>query len=422
MKNENGIVTRIIFNNKLVIIISLILSFIIWLVTGMNTGEEITKKISNIPVTIELSDEAIESGLKDFTVGNLTAEVTIKGNRLSIGSVTAENIEIVASQASTITSPGTYTLELTAKKVGINTSYEFSSSVYPSTVIVTVDRARELTLPIVNELNYSIAQGYYEGTTQYSSDEVVVSGPETELSRIDKAVVAGNIDEDINETKTVNEKIALLDAYGYPVQSDKIELSVKDVDVTIPVDYKKTLKTAVKLYNTGNTDFDTGFITVSPEEIEIAAPYDELKNITSVDVAQIDMSEISSKTIRKILTAELPSGWKNISNISSITVSFDMAGYVSKTIEITKFDTSGLAETSTAAVSTKSLSVMITGKASQIADITADDISAVIDFGNKASGYSGTAELNVNINISSQYTGCWATGKYTASVDIVSEN
>ena len=421
MKNENGIVTRIIFNNKLVIIISLILSFIFWVVMGMSTGEEITKKISNIPVTIELSDEAVNSGLKNYTVGQLTAEVTIKGNRLSIGSVTSENIEIVASQASTITSPGTYTLELSAKKIGINTNYEFSSSVYPSTVIVTIDRSREVTLPIINELKYNIAQGYYEGTTQYSSDEVIVSGPETELSRIEKAVVSGTIDEEINETKTINKKINLLDMYGYQMKSDQIELSISDVDVTIPVDYKKTLTTEIKLTGIDNSDFDTSFINVSPAEIEIAAPYDELKNISSINIATVDMSEISSKTVRKVLTTQLPSGWKNISNISSVSVDFDMGDYVSKTLQITKFDTSGLDRSSSATVSTKSISVVITGKSNEIASLSADDISAVIDFGSKTSGYTGTAELNVNINVSSAYPNCWTTGKYTASVDIVSE-
>ncbi|MDD5924131.1 MAG: hypothetical protein PUC88_05005 [Clostridia bacterium] len=422
MNNKNRLLTRILFNNKIVAIISLVSAFCIWVAMCMSTGEEITKKISNIPINIVLSQEAVDNGLKNFAQGSLTAEVTIKGNRLSVGSVTAENIEIVASQASSITSPGTYTLELSAKKIGMNTNYEFSSSVYPSTVIVTIDRMREVTFPVINDLKYSIAQGFYEGTTQYSSDEITVSGPETEVSRIDKAVVTGKIDDEINETKTVNQKIVLLDMYGDPIQSDKITISEEYVDVTIPVDYKKKLKTVVTLqYDSDNYEMEDSFIKVSPEEIEVAGPYDELKGIDSVNIGTINLAEISSSISKKTLELELPTGWKNLSNISVAVVDFDMEDYSSKTVELTSFDVSGCSKTSKANVTTKSLSVTITGKTSEIGTITKNDIVAYIDFGNKAEDYSGTAELKVKVIINDSRSHCWATGEYTATVDIISE-
>lgn len=421
MNDKNSLLTRILFNNKIMVVLSLVISFCIWVTMCISTGEEITKRIANIPIKVELSQDAVNNGLKNYTDGTLKAEVTVKGNRLTIGSLTAEDIEIVASQANTITAPGTYTLELSAKKIGMNTGYEFSSSIYPSTVIVTIDRMREVSFPIINNLNYSIAQGFYEGTTQYSVNEVIVSGPEAEVSRVEKVAVMGNIEDELNETKTVSEQIILLDAYGQQVQNDRITISQSYVDVTIPVDYKKTLDVVVKLINNGNDFLYTNeLISVLPKEIEVAGPYDELKDIKEVMVATIDLADVTTSTLRKIVSVELPAGWKNISNISTVTVDFDMSGYISKTFEITNFDVSGHSDLSNATVSTKSLTVTVIGPKSELDKIKVSDIKASVDFSNKADDYSGTAELGLNVILNSNSTSrCWVAGSYTVTVDIV---
>lgn len=419
MSNKNNtFLSRILFNNKLVLILSVLISFVIWVGMSMGGAEEITKRITNIPIKIELSDEAKADGLQVFSVSNESAEISVVGNRLSIGSLSAEDIDIVATQASTITSPGSITLDLSAKKIGLNTNYEFSSTIYPSSVVVTVDRAREITMPLTNNIDYSIAEGYYEETTQYSSPSIIVTGPESEVSRVAKAVVEGNIEGSITETTTVSQEVILLDAYGDRIISDMIKLSADYVDVTIPVNYKKTLKLGVELVNAPTGVLaDDGFITISPSEIEVAAAYSELIGLSSVNVASIDMSDIGTSTTKKVMKVELPSGFRNLSNILTVDVTFNMTGYVSKTFTVDRFDTSGCSNSSRVELSTKELEVKIIGPKHEIDMITADDLTAVIDFGNKAQGYTGSTQLVANIKIDGT-SKCWAYSDYFTNVTI----
>ena len=117
MKKFN--INTLFFNNKFLIVFSVLIAFISWVVIKLGSSESQERIISNIPVNISLSDNAKNDGLKIFAGGDRTASVTIKGNRVISSMLTKENIRIVAKQASsTIISPGSYMLELTAEKVG----------------------------------------------------------------------------------------------------------------------------------------------------------------------------------------------------------------------------------------------------------------------------------------------------------------
>ena len=132
---------RLFYNNKFVAAFSVVLSLIIWIIVYSSGTESVPVTISDIPVDIQLSNSAIQDGLKIFSSHDLKARVEIAGNRLVIGQVTKDNIQISASLAAgTIMSPGNYTLELSAKKVGLLKDYEIVSDVKPSVVTDKVDR------------------------------------------------------------------------------------------------------------------------------------------------------------------------------------------------------------------------------------------------------------------------------------------
>ena len=84
MKNKINF-SKLFYDNKFAITFSLIVSFIIWLFVSSSNFEEQEKLISDIPITIPLSDEAKEMGLKVFSGGDEKAEVKVSGNRVSLG-------------------------------------------------------------------------------------------------------------------------------------------------------------------------------------------------------------------------------------------------------------------------------------------------------------------------------------------------
>ena len=76
---------NLFYREKFIIILSIVLAFIIWLIISSNETESRPITISDIPINIELSGVAVSDGLRVFSGNNLTAEVSVTGNRIVVG-------------------------------------------------------------------------------------------------------------------------------------------------------------------------------------------------------------------------------------------------------------------------------------------------------------------------------------------------
>ena len=132
-------INKLLCSNKFTFLISLIFSFCIWIKLSTSSSERISKTITNIPIVVNLSESAKEAGLTIFGLDNIKAEVTVSGNRITLGQLTKDNITVFAQQsAGIINSTGNYTLELCAKKNGRITNYEILDNVSSKTKIKEV--------------------------------------------------------------------------------------------------------------------------------------------------------------------------------------------------------------------------------------------------------------------------------------------
>ena len=109
MKKKKFSIGRLFYNDKFVMIFSVLVSIILWFtVSATNTSTESHKVISDIPVTIELSQNAKDNDLMVFN-DNQTASVSVSGSSFIVSQVQKENILVTALQAGTIDRAGTYT-------------------------------------------------------------------------------------------------------------------------------------------------------------------------------------------------------------------------------------------------------------------------------------------------------------------------
>ena len=70
---------RLFYNNKIVMLFSIILSFIFWVVLSTSSSESTTKLITDIPISVNLSQNAKESGLTVFGADDIKAEISVTG-------------------------------------------------------------------------------------------------------------------------------------------------------------------------------------------------------------------------------------------------------------------------------------------------------------------------------------------------------
>lgn len=419
MKNDSKF-KRFLSNDITLLVVSLLIAFVIWFVINANSQTESNVTISNIPIKIELSQDAVDEGMEVFTENELTASVEVSGNRITVGSLSAADIEVVAQQSNTIIAPGSYTLDLTAKKVGVKTNYNFASNVSPSNVTVFVDKRKEKEFAITDEIVYKVEEGYYANTS-LSESVVTVSGPETEVSAVDKVVVQGTLEGTGNSSATSEFKLIFLDKEGNELNMHKSTLSSTSVSVSLaplPI-----LDVELKV-ETANAPDDHPKIRITPSKIKIAGEKSVLDEIEDgvVYIGTLNFANVTNKKNSFTYDITLPNGCKNLSDSTTAKVEIDCSDYETKTITLNSFSSSNIDLNKYSVVFTSTtVDVEVCGPADLIENINTAHIIGKVDFADKLEEEikdSISLELPFTFEFTKAYKDCWVFGEYTAVVNV----
>lgn len=417
-RNNKYTISKLFRNDKFLIVFAFVTSCILWFVFSQNSGEDTVTTITDIPINIQLSQESIDNGLEVFSKGSETVSVKISGNKITIGSVKSEDILVTATQTATITSSGTYSLGLTAKQNSSKTNYSIVS-VDPSFVNVYVDKRRSKEFNIQDNINYDfkVDATYYAGSPVYSTDKITVTGPETEVSKIDAVVLEGEISGQLQSTTEIVAKVVLYDAFGEEINSDLLSVSATSVNVSVPILPEKEVPIKAKFSNVpSDIDIDS-LVTVEPSSILVAAPQTTLATLPEVNLPVIDFSTIDpTKDSEFELDVTLPSACRNISNVTKAKVTINLDGFSTQQITVTDFTFKNVSANSTAKATTTDITVVVAGPDDYISTLTSDNITATVDLKSKGSDFVGSTEIPVEIKIDNGY--CWVYGTYSVNVSV----
>lgn len=406
---------KILEKNYIVLIISVVISISIWVYMSMNATNDTTLTISNIPVQVELSDSAKELGLRVFTGSDLTASVTLSGNRTILGTVDASDVTVTAA-ANSVNSSGNYTLPISAAKTTASMNFQITQST-PSSVNVYVDYFKESTFPIQDGIILNVSEGYY-ATTSMPYSQVNISGPQTEINKIKKVVAKADIDKKLTESVDVDANIVLYDENDNELPTQLLTMSTKSFTANIEVLPEKRVPiNPVFINKPDGLDFDSDTLEITPSELLLAGPEDVLDKIEFINTDSLDFSTLNNRRFTfNTLSVDVPDKCKNISNSSSVQMVLDLSGFVSTTLEVDNFTVTGLSSQYTSTVTSKSVTVTVIGPKDEIDELEASDITAVIDT-TDANGKTGSVEMPVTFRFNGTNS-CWCYGKYQANLTI----
>ncbi len=419
---KKRISANVLFNSdRFLLVFSFVVAFFIWTAVSANGGETVNYPISDVPVTMELSEEAEADNLSvvsidGVSVDEFTTRVKVRGNSVTVGSLTPSDIQVYGSNVGTIATSGTYPVQLTARRLGVKTNYDIIS-VEPSEVTVVVDRniSKEFVID-TSMINASAPAEYYMGSPVLSEKTVTVRGPEQSVSKVAKAVVlVDDIEGELVKTEVFEGKISLLDSNDNEIKDDSIVIDPITVDVSISVLMKKTVPIELDFENEPDIFNPTGFITIEPANIEIAASADIIDTIDKITVGTLNFSDLSYGTPSASFDVVMPEGVKNFNNIEKVVAKFDFTEYSSKTFVIADFDFVNVPSGYSAGYSSyRSILVRVIGPQDAISELKASEVTATIDL---TDAKTGTLDMPVNVNIN-KTTSCWIYGNYDVNVTV----
>ena len=406
---------KLLYNDRFVMLFSVILAFGIWINVSLTSQETRSLTVTDIPITMpELGND-----LKFFGIEGQTAEVRISGNSLVVASVTSSDMYITASDTSEITEPGTYTVNLVPKKGSIKNDYNFDSTVRPSSIEVYVDRYAEKEINITDKIDVSsVGENNYAATTTLAKQTVTVKGAESIVNSIAEADAEYRFTEPITETQTVEANIVLRDAAGEKIPLDNITVDTTTVSATVPILEIQTVDIVPNIINAPDSFvYDSSFIKIEPSSIRIAVPKDVTDEISYISTADIDISKINPMNNKINVDLVIPSGIRNLNQITSADVTFDSGQLATKELTLKSFNVINESENRKTTVSTKSIDITIVGLKSQIDTLTASKVTALVDMSTKVS-FSGYGSVPLKVNINSKYQTCWVYGNYEVDVNV----
>ncbi len=384
---------------------------------SLGSSNDTSVTLSSIPIQIELSDEASNNGLQIFSGDEQTASVVVSGNRAVLGSLDTAAVTVTAA-ANTINSSGNYSLPVSAAKTNPSSNFQITSAVAPSTINVVIDYFRESTFQIQdNNVVYKVEDGYY-GFTSLNSKSLVISGPQTEISKIAKVYAVAEIDGVLKESVTTMADLVLYDENNNILSTELFTMDMSTVKVTVTVLPEKTVQVEPVFINKpSDLKITDDMIKIEPSEILLAGPSPVINGMDSVKLEPIDFSTLlAEKKVFPSLGIDIPSDCKSLSNSTTAKVTLDLSKLTSKEYEVDKFTVDGLADGYKADVTQQNIMVTIVGPKSEIKDLTARDIIAVIDT-SESEGTTGSVQMPVTFKIKGTQS-CWAYGTYKANLTI----
>lgn len=411
--------SRLISHNWVLMIFAFVISFTAWFIISANSQSDSNVTISDIPITIELSEEAQQDGLQIFSGADTTASVEVTGNRVTVGSLTSSDISVTANQTTSIIGPGTYTLPLTAKKNSFKSNYNIvSNSVNPANVTIYVDKEKEETFDIENQIKYTVEEGYYVNTS-LNPNTVTVTGPESEVSQIASVAVQGTVEGVIDNNQTIQKELVYLNENGDQLELNMCTFDVDSVEVTLSVYPVIDVSLNVEVVNAPSSYPKIG---ISPSSIKVAGPKDALAEITDnkFTVGTLDFAKLKNEKITRVFDLSLPKGCKVISGETSAAVSIDLSSYA-KTAVTCKIASNIDSEKYKVDFASNNVDVTIFGPEDLVEDLTASSISVIADFNDLLDeDISSTVSLQVplKITLTNEYSECWVYDYYFANVTV----
>ncbi len=409
---------NIFSNNKVVIIISFVLAVVIWFAYSMTVAPEKTRTVSDVPVSINLTNSVAEKlGLKAYGYEDITIDVEISGKSYAVGQVTAEDIVVTVKNINQIDDAGYKTLQLSANSADGSFVVDSISQTYIQVYFDFPEtREFEVTHNVVEPEGGIAADGYYYGGAFYGAKELTVSGPKSELDKITEVVAETVVTNQLNKTTSATAELSLRTTDGQvPKFVSYDDAQVREVSLSIQK--TKSLKFMVEFDNAPEY-YENEPLTVkfSKQELLVAGTDSQISSFAYFEVGSIDFSQLSPDNNTFEFEVKAPNGITVIDSTEKVSATVDMSNFAMTQLVLGtgNITVNNLPPEYTVSSIGFVGTVQIVAPKQVIDSITSGLIVAEIDLSN-ASLTRGENEVELKVSVKNR-NDCWAYGTYKTTI------
>ncbi len=424
--------SELLRNDRLMMLLSLVLAIILWSLVVYGPGATDTKTIT-VPITVKLNSVA-ESGqnLPDqyFSVISKSAdtvEITVSANRSVLAKLNADSLSVTADMSGIVNAVTDYEVPLEYKS---NVSGAFTvTNISKNKIKVSCDYLGKNAYPIsvdMSQVSIADESQYILGTPVSETTNIIISGPKETRDKIVsvKAVVPKTTG--LTETTVVMAPLKALDAEGNEIPQSEWqycsfeEFPEGEVPVTVIVQGHRKVTIAPKLVNVPEAYKNSvNFITIIPTDIEFRGVPETVDAFQSyLENFVLDFHQLNPEDGVCTVPLEIPEGITVIDGITALQVRINISSISTKKLEMT-LDTNlkqsgttwksdnvtilNVPEGYRITLTQKKLSdIVLVGKSDSVSKLRGTNLKIVIDMQNKLT--PGPLEYAAEITVSGSKT------------------
>ncbi len=401
-------------NKVVAIVLSVVISFGLWLYVTTVVSPESEKTYYEIPVILENENVLSERGL--MITSNIPAiTLRLKGNRTDLNNLNEANINVLAS-VSSIEAPGTHYLRYDTSYPGNipdNAVEVLSRSL--DLIPITVENKLKKSIPVLIDYVGSVPEGFIADKEKALLDfkTIEISGPESVISQVEQARIQVDL-EGRSETFEDKYSFTLCNANAEAVDVAMVTASVETVNLLVQIQRYMDVELSVQIIDGGGATSKTTEVKITPEKIRISGSDALLEKIGTIELGTIDLSEMLKDGALKFPIV-LPDGVTNETGVTEATVEVKFPTLKTKNFNVTNIVAINVPEGLEVDMITQALEVKVRGPSALVDAIKPVDITATVDF---TGAQIGTATMKANITISEAFSEVGALNAYSVSATL----
>lgn len=364
---------------------SFLFATILWLIVVNIDNPVKTKEFDNITVKLQNTNILTDSGMVYEVLDNTdSVSVKVSAPRSYLDSISQSDIVAVAD-FNNITAANTVEITYYSKRNNDRIT-NFKSNI--ESVKLSIEKEKSLQLVLKSTATGEVEKGYMVGRINTDQNQIRISGPESIVSQISKAVVSVDVTGSVSDIATY-EDVVLYDADENIIEASSLKKNVDTVKVSVEILATKTIPINYNvLGNPAHGYRTTGVISSKPSEVLVAGTADALKNVTKIDVPADVLNitgQVSDYSAVVNVKSYLPEGVKladsSFSGKAAVTVHIEEEQKKSFTIQKNNISLVNVPEGFTAALDeTEEIpALQIVGLKSDVSAITEQGIAGTAD-------------------------------------------
>lgn len=359
--------------NLATLLLSLVLASIIW-ITATQTEDPTINKSLQIP--IEFVGQPADTIMITPAIPNPSVLLWVQGRASIANEINRSDFSATVDISDV--QPGeevTLAVEMQQSASDINIV-----SQSPEQMIVKLEQLISLEIPVEVEIRNEVSRGHSRGTESYFPESITVTGTESEVSALEKALVTVTLNGDERETKVVTAQPIFYNGQGQVTSARNFQLSSQDVEVTIPIvesaDFAEKIIT-VDLTGQPATGYRLLSVTVEPTSVLVQGRPTQLDLLSQLKTEPIDITGLT-ESFESSATLALPEGIE-LDEITEIMVKIEIEPFES-TLTINRIiEVQGLSEGLEATLDPDIARIVLFGPSPILDALAPEDVTVTVD-------------------------------------------